>query len=291
MNLNDKVAIITGAGSGIGRATAISLSNWGCKLCLIDRNENTLNETVKMCKGGQSNIVKIVGDLNDENCLHQTINECTKCHGKLDILINNAAKFQMKSNLMETKMEDFDKIMNTNVRSIVILTKLCVPHLMKTKGCIVNVSSSSSAKCVGALPYSLSKAALDRLTKVTALELAQHGIRVNSVNTGHVVTKMRQQAGWSEEESRKYFDQIGKLYPLGRIAKPEEIAHAIAFLASDSASFITGETLRVDGGLSCTCSIENLRCEGGSTQHSESTESTGSSGWTGTSGSRQTARR
>lgn len=261
LNLRDKVVIITGAGSGIGRATAIALCNWGCKLALIDKNEDTLNETVKMCKNGGNNIVKIVGDLNDEKILTKLVDECIKVHSKLNILINNAAEFQLRSNLMETKMDVFDTTMNTNVRSVVLLTKLCVPHLIKTKGCIVNVSSSSMIKCVGALPYSLSKGALDRFTKVVALELAEHQIRVNSVNTGHVMTPMYQQTGWSEEEAAKHFEEIGKLYPLGRCAKPEEISKVIGFLASDCASFVTGETMRVDGGLACTCSIEHVKLD------------------------------
>jgi len=220
-----------------------------------------LNETIKMCQNGGTNVVKIMGDLNDENVLRRCVDECVNKHGRLDILINNAAKFQLKSNLMETNMDDFDKIMQTNVRAVVMLTKMCVPHLMKTKGCIVNVSSSVTARCVGSLPYSLSKAALDRLTKVTALELAEHGIRVNSVNTGHVITNLHGQAGWSEEEIRNYHEKIGKLYPLGRVAKPEEIANAIVFLTTDCSSFITGETLRVDGGLACTCSIERVHIQ------------------------------
>jgi len=260
MDFNDKVAIITGAGSGIGRQTAITLSNWNCRLCLVDKREETLNETMKMCKNN-NNIVKIVGDLCEENILKRAVDECVNKHGKLNILINNAAKFQ-QANLMSTTMETFERTMNVNVKAVVQLIKLCVPHLSKTKGCIVNVSSSTASKCVGALPYSLSKAALDRLTKVTALELAEQGIRVNSVNAGHVSgTKLHKGSGWSDEDIHKYHEKIGKLYPLGRCAKPEEIANAILFLAADCSSFITGETLRVDGGLSCTCCIEHVKCD------------------------------
>jgi len=230
----------------------------------VDKHEDTLNETCKMCKNGGNGICKVVGDLCDENILKRCVDECLRTHNKLNILVNNAAKFQLQSNLMQTTMENFDKIMNVNVRCVVQLSKLCVPHLIKTKGCIVNVSSSTASKCVGALPYSLSKAALDRFTKVTALELAEQGIRVNSVNCGHVTgTKLHQGTGWSDEDAHKYHEKIGKLYPLGRCAKPEEIANAIVWLCSDCSSFVTGETMRVDGGLSCTCCIEHVRCDQG----------------------------
>jgi len=271
LNLHDKVAIITGAGSGIGRATAVLFTHLGALLTLVDKSEAGLNETAEMCHNAiksrekdiiphyttsKREIVNVVGHIEDVNVLKRVVEETMKIHAKLNILVNNAGVFITDSDLLDMNIEDYDKLMNINTRAPLILTKMCAPHLIDSKGCIVNVSSvAGTHACVDSLPYAMSKAALDQFTKCIALELAEHGVRVNSVNPGHVRTSTLHAVGFSEKEADAFYDMIAEKYPLGRVACADEIANTIAFLASDMSSFTTGQLIHIDGGLSRTTAI------------------------------------
>ena len=146
-------------------------------------------------------------------------------------------------------MEDYDISMETNVKSAMILTQSCLPYLIKEKGSVVNVSSVTGTRSFpGVLPYCISKAALDQFTKCVALELADKGVRVNSVNPGVIVTNLHRRAGQSEEVYAKFLENCKNTHALGRAGTGDEVARTIAFLASDNASFITGELVHVDGG-------------------------------------------
>jgi len=151
-------------------------------------------------------------------------------------------------------LEQYDRVMSVNVRSVYQLTMLCVPHLIATRGNIVNVSSLAGTRSVpNLLVYSMSKSALDQMTRCTALELASKGVRVNSVNPAVIDTEIFTRAGMSDDDYAKYLEQSKTTHPLGRVGKVEEVAQAIAFLASTRASFITGEHLHIDGGRHATC--------------------------------------
>lgn len=169
----------------------------------------------------------------------------------MDILINNAG-FAIPGSVETTKMKDFDSIMATNVRGTFLLTQLAVPHLISTKGNVVNVSSTAGLRQFeNLLAYCMSKAALDQFTRCVALELAGKGVRVNSVNPGAIDTNPHENLGNEKNppEQVAALEAFGKLHPLGRVGKLKEIVYAIATLASENANFITGVTLPVDGGM------------------------------------------
>lgn len=250
LKLNNKISIITGASSGIGRATAVAFADLGSKLILVGRNKKALDETVDMCEktSKETQILPIIGDLTDSNVIPKIVNETVKKFGTITTLVNNAAVFGL-SNIMNTTIEDYDKMMNVNLKSTLLLTQACLPHIIKNKGSIVNVSSIAGTRSFpNLLPYSMSKAAMDQLTKCCALELAEKQVRVNSVNPGTIITNIHRRAGYTEEQYEKFLEQCKRTHALGRPGHPEEVAQMIAFLASDNASFITGEIIHIDGG-------------------------------------------
>ncbi|XP_025990403.2 3-oxoacyl-[acyl-carrier-protein] reductase FabG isoform X2 [Solenopsis invicta] len=251
MSFAGKVVLITGASSGIGAGTAIHMAQLGASLSLTGRNKQNLDKVAEKC--GQSKTLIITGEVTNENDLKNIIDSTIKHFGKLDVLINNAGVFEPNS-IKTMRLEQYDNVFNVNVRSVYQLTALAVPHLIKTKGNIVNVSSLTGLRSFpGALTYCMSKAALDQFTRCVALELGTHQVRVNAVNPGDVITNITRHTGKSQEEIENYYEHSKKSYALGRIGDVSEVAKAIAFLASDDASYITGATLPVDGGRQAMC--------------------------------------
>ncbi|XP_035660638.1 3-oxoacyl-[acyl-carrier-protein] reductase FabG-like isoform X3 [Branchiostoma floridae] len=224
-DLRGKVAMITGASSSIGKGTAVEFAGLGAHLALTGRIQENLQATADACVEA--------GTPRDK--------------------ANNAGIGYL-ADLETTVMAEYDKVMNVNLRSVVALTQLCVPHLTRTQGAIVNVSSicglRSTTYC---LVYSMSKAALDQFTRCVALELASKQIRVNSVNPGCVPTEILKHAGLDEEQVTRWHEREKSLHALGRVGEVEEVAKTIAFLASSDASFITGAQVPVDGGRHAMC--------------------------------------
>ena len=251
--LSGKVALITGSGSGIGTATAILFARRGAKLSLVDRDEVNLqrvgDECVRVGPADAERPLTVVAELTCEADVINLVDATVKKFGRLDILVNNAGISELGT-IETTSLEQYDRVMGVNVRSAFQLTMLCVPHLIATRGSIVNVSSVGGTRSAcGCLVYSMSKSAVSQLTRCTALELASSGVRVNSVNPGVTVTELHKRAGMSDEQYTKFIERQKEIYPMRRVGDPEEIAQAIAFLACSSASsFITGEHLHVDGG-------------------------------------------
>ncbi|XP_012060819.1 PREDICTED: tropinone reductase 2-like [Atta cephalotes] len=246
MSFAGKVVLITGASSGIGAETAIYFAQLGASLSITGRNKHNLEKVAEKC--GKSKPFIVTGDLVNENDVKNIIDSTIKHYGKLDVLINNAGIVEF-SNIETPSLEQYDNIMNINVRSVFQLTALAVPHLTKTKGNIVNVSSIAGLRPLrNNLSYCMSKAALDQFTRCVALELASRQVRVNAVNPGVVQTNILRNTGLSQEQVKIRFEQLKGMHALGRNGDSLEIAKTIAFLASNDASFMTGVTLLVDGG-------------------------------------------
>jgi len=255
--LNGKVALITGAGSGIGAATAKLFARRGAKLSLTDRNEVNLQRVGDECvRDGPANAQRpliVVAELTCEADVTNLVDTTVKKFGQLDILVNNAGNLEFGT-IETTSLEQYDRVMSVNARAPFQLTMLCVPHLIATRGNIVNVSSiAGTCSPPGVLAYCMSKSAVNQLTACTALELASKGVRVNSVNPGATATGLFSRVGMSDEDCARLMEHSRGTHPLGRVGDPEEVAQAIAFLASSSASFITGEHLHVDGGYHVAC--------------------------------------
>ena len=258
-DLNGKVALITGASSGIGAATAILFARRGAKLSLTGRNEVNLQRVGDECvRVGPADTkdrpLTVVAELSCEADVTNLVDATVKKFGRLDTLINNAG-FAEFGSIETTSLEQYDRVMAVNVRAAFQLTMLCVPHLIATRGNIVNVSSGAGTRTFpGALAYCISKSAVNQMTSCTALELASKGVRVNSINPGVTVTEILNRGVASEEQKAGFMARMKEVHPLGRLGDVEEMARAIAFLASStSASFITGEHLHVDGGWQAAC--------------------------------------
>nr|ACO14634.1 3-oxoacyl-acyl-carrier-protein reductase [Caligus clemensi] len=254
-NLGGKVALITGASSGIGRSTAILFSKLGTTLSITGRNLENLQKTAQEFdeQGCSAAPLLIQASLEIEEDVRRVIDETINRFGRLDILVNNAGVLESGS-IENTSLDSFDRVMNLNVRSAFHASSLAVPHLIKTKGNIVNVSSVNGIRSFpGVLAYNISKAALDQLTKCTALELAPKQVRVNSVNPGVTLSNLHYRAGMDADQYKKFLEHSKNTHALGRPGDSLEVAKSIAFLASSDSSFCTGVTLPVDGGRHAMC--------------------------------------
>ncbi|XP_046385931.1 3-oxoacyl-[acyl-carrier-protein] reductase FabG-like [Ischnura elegans] len=255
-SLKDKVVIITGASSGIGAGTALHFASLGCQLVLCGRNEENLTAVRSQCIGkglADDKVIISVGDVTNENFCQALINHAIEKFGRIDVLVNSAG-ILVSGGIEKVTLQDYDRQMDVNVRSVFILTKLAVPHLLESKGNIVNVSSVTGMRSFpGVVAYNMSKAAVDHLTRSVALEVASRGVRVNAVNPGVIITECHKRAGMSEADYAKFLEHSKETHALGRPGTVEEVARAIAFLASDDASYITGHTLPVDGGRNIMC--------------------------------------
>ncbi|XP_063379642.1 3-oxoacyl-[acyl-carrier-protein] reductase FabG-like [Cydia fagiglandana] len=249
MDFTDKVVLITGGSSGIGAATAIYFANLSAKLVLVGRKENNLRRIAAYCekvKGVKP--LTITADLTEDADVERIIDETVGHFGKLDVLVNNAGVLK-PGGIKNSNMDNYDTVMSTNMRAVYHLTMRATPHLIESKGCVVNVSSISSTKPNAlTIAYNVSKAALDQFTKCVALELAADGVRVNSVNPGFVKTNILNDTGLSEDQLELVVQNIVNNMPLKKPLQADEVAGVIAFLASNKAKSITGSCFVIDGG-------------------------------------------
>lgn len=255
MNFAGKVVLITGASSGIGAATAKHLASLGASLALAGRNLENLQKVATDCtlNRDQPKPHLVTGELTNEKDTEKILESTINHFGKLDVLVNNAGVLETGS-IEATSMEQFDRVMNINMRSIYHLTMLAVPHLIKTQGNVVNVSSVNGIRAFpGVLSYCVSKAAVDQFTRCVALELAPKNVRVNCVNPGVTVTNLHKRGGMNEEQYQQFLQRCKETHALGRPGEASEVAKTIAFLASDHASNITGASVPVDGGRHAMC--------------------------------------
>ena len=243
MKLTGKVALITGGSRGIGFAIAKILSENGASVVITSKD----SEKIKQAEAKISNSFGITCDIKKKNEVQNVLAQTIKKFGKLDILVNNAGIFPKIKLLHKIEEEEWNEVLDVNLTGQFRFTKEAIPHLQKTSGCIINISSDAGLKAYqgfNADAYSASKAALIVLTKCWALEYAKNKIRVNCICPGVVDTDMTKP--FLKTQTDKEF--MDNEHPLGRIGQPEEIAKAIMYFVSDDASWTTGAVLAVDGG-------------------------------------------
>ena len=244
-SLENKVALVTGAATGIGQSIAVSLARQGARVFITGRSEKSLNEAAQ--HEGITALVADVGRTEDVTRVLDAIRERT---GQLDIVVNNAGMAPITP-LAQQTLAEFDRVININLRAVVDIGVQALPLLQASKGSIINISSAvANNPLPGMSVYSASKAALKTLSIVWAKELAKDGIRVNSIAVGPIETPIYEKTDLSPEEAQKHKDRVTALVPLGRFGQPQDIASLVTFLASDDASFITGADIAVDGGFS-----------------------------------------
>lgn len=252
-NLNGKVVIVTGATSGIGNATALCFAASGASIVAVGRKEAALAKLAAQIEAQGGTALTVQADLSTDEAPAAIVKQSIDKLGGIDILVNAAGHISSGS-IENTALEAWDKMIDINLRSVFRLMQASLPSLIERRGNIVNVSSVTGLRSFpGVLAYCVSKAALDQLTRCSALELAAKGVRVNAVNPGVVVTDIHKRGGMDEVQYAAFLEHSKTTHPLGRVGSAEEIAELIAFLASDRASWITGATYSIDGGRALTC--------------------------------------
>ena len=251
--MGNKVAIVTGASSGIGRAAAKLLLQKDYDVIAVGRNSKELNNLRDEVQGFEGTIKINLTDIRETSQVDRLMIDAYEHFGRIDLLVN-AAGIIANGSIETTSLDDWDKMMNINLRPVFYLMQKCVPYLEKTKGSVVNVSSITGLRAFpNVLAYCVSKAATDQLTRCAALELAAKGVRVNAVNPGVVVTNLHKRGGMADADYENFLKNAEKTHPLGRPGNASEVAELIYFLASDNASWITGVTYEIDGGRGQTC--------------------------------------
>jgi len=245
LKLSGKIALVTGGSRGIGFATAKILSENGATVIITAKNSERLKKSTLEIP----NSIGIVADIRNKDNVKNVINKIIEKFGKLDILVNNAGIFPKIKQLHEIDEDDWNEVLDVNLTGQFRFTKEAIPHLQKTSGSIINISSDAGLKAYqgfNADAYSASKAALILLTKCWALEYAKNKIRVNCICPGVVDTDMTKPF-LKTQKDREFMDSE---HPIGRIGQPEEVAKAVMYFASDDSSWTTGAILTIDGGQS-----------------------------------------
>lgn len=244
-NLKDKVAIVTGARRGIGRGIALAFAKNRAKVVVSDLDKGDCQKVVNEIKKLGSDGLAVKCDVSNAEEVKAMVKTTLDKFGRIDILVNNAGIDLMKP-FKDMTEADWDKVLSVNLKSVFLCTKAVLPQMIKQKkGKVINISSiAGKIGFAQSSAYCASKAGIINLTRVLALELAQHKINVNSIAPGVIETQMTEPF----LKDPKMKDNLLSQTPWGRFGKPEDIANAAVFLASDQADFITGTTLVVDGG-------------------------------------------
>jgi len=242
--LKEKVAVITGGSRGIGKAIASIFIREGARVVISGTNEERLLQTVEELRAAGGQAAAVAGDISDPETCAKLVSCAVETFGRVDVLVNNAG-INLRKPFLELDFSDWQRMMEVNLDGSFYMLKACLPLMAAQRcGCVVNISSSASKTphATAAASYAASKGAMNALTRQLALEMAQYGVRVNAVCPGPIETDMSKQ--WTEEYRQNLLAKI----PLGRIGTPEDVAELTAFLASDRAAFITGETININGG-------------------------------------------
>ena len=249
MRLRDKVAIVTGSGSGFGRMTAARFAEEGAHVVIADVNEAGADETSAIVTrtGGEAEVV--IGDISTMKGARALVDRAVARFGTVDILVNNAGISQRDS--WDCSEEDWDRIIQVNLKSVYVCTKVALPIMLQQgRGAIVNLASIAASCSIGGAAYAASKGGIVSYTRHVAPEIAAQGVRINCVSPGFMRTPMStgERYGLSDEEQEERIAAMGALVPFGRTGSMLDIAEAVVFLASDEAGYVTGQELVVDGG-------------------------------------------
>ena len=253
MEFAQKVIFVTGATSGIGRAVALRFAENQAHVVALGRNSKVLREIEETIGKAGGKPLTIAADVTNESEMETAISRAIEHFGRLDVVVNAAGHIS-NGTIENTSLAAWDAMMSVNLRAVFHLMQLATPHLIKTKGNVVNISSVTGLRSFpGVLAYCVSKAGVDQLTRCAALELAPKGVRVNAVNPGVVVTEIHKRGGMDEEAYERFLEHSKTTHPLGRVGEPYEIADLVLYLASEKAAWITGATYSIDGGRALTC--------------------------------------
>ncbi|MDO8686218.1 MAG: SDR family oxidoreductase [Clostridiales bacterium] len=247
MRLKNKTAVITGGGTGIGRATAILFAKEGAGVCIAGRTLKTLKETADIIQSEGGTVICLECDISKADEVRRMVDAALNKFGEIDILYNNAAVTTgLGKDIVELSEEEWDSLMSVNLKGYFLCSKYIIPHMIKNNGgVIINCSSISGLlgqRKMGA--YNAAKGGIEVLTKCMALDFAQYKIRVNAISPAWVESVLNSENMKEEKEK----EEILRLHPIGRIGKTEDIANAVLYLASDESAWVTGTSLIIDGG-------------------------------------------
>jgi meso-butanediol dehydrogenase / (S,S)-butanediol dehydrogenase / diacetyl reductase len=246
MRLQGKVALVTGGGSGIGRAIAVLYAKNGASVAVADRAPGRAAETATLIAADGGKALALTADVSLSNQVNAMVEQALAAYGNIDILVNNAG-LSVGNDILDIEEDDWDLNFDVVLKSVYLCSKAVLPVMIARKsGVIVNITSVNGMFAVGEEAYSAAKAGMINLTQNMALKYGQYGVRVNTIAPGTIQTPI-----WGKrlEKDPDAFTKIARWYPLGRVGQPEDIANAALFLASDEASWITGINLPVDGGI------------------------------------------
>lgn len=250
MSFANKVVLLTGASTGIGAAAALKFAKEKANLVIVGLLEDKMCEVGQKCSEEGANVLCFTADVTNEKQMQHVVRSTIKQFCKLDVLVNNAGILRPEGILDDKAMDSYDKVMAVNLRAPFYLTHICAPHLIRSKGNIVNIASIVALGIVlqKSFAYIMSKAALQHFSECCALELGPKGVRVNTVNPGLVYTEIAQNSNLDNQGVNEFFQNYVKSAPLGKICHASEIADLIAFVASDVAHSITGSAHVMDNG-------------------------------------------
>lgn len=248
-----QTVVVTGATSGIGRAAALRFARDGASVFAVGRKAPALDDVAREVELDGGRCVTCEVDVTSVDAPGEIAAEVARAFGGVTTLVN-AAGIIATGTIENTQDDDWDEMLDVNLRAPFRLMRALAPMLVVSRGSIVNVSSVTGLRAFpGVLAYCVSKAGVDQLTRCAALEMAPHGVRVNAVNPGVVVTNLHRRSGVDEESYAAFLERSKQTHPLGRPGDADEIAELIWFLASERANWITGETISIDGGRHLTC--------------------------------------